>query len=106
MASYKPLTIPEAKELLEKEGAKRDLSFEQKAALQHSATFSRLTPEKARKLVGDLMKIENMTETLAVKLSDLLPEHPDDVKVIFAKERFALDQKIIEEILGIINKYL
>jgi len=106
MTSYKPLTIPEAKEILEKESTKRELSFEQKAALQHAVTFSKLTPEKSRKLVGDLMKIENLTETLAVKLADMLPDHPDDVKVIFAKERFALDQKIIEEILGIVNKYL
>ena len=106
MTEYKPLTISEVKDMLEKESAKRELNFEQKAALQHAVTFTKLIPEKERKLVNELMKIENINENLAVKIADMMPEHADDVRVIFAKERFALDQKIVESILKTVEKYL
>jgi DNA-directed RNA polymerase subunit F len=106
MTEYKPLTVSEVKDILEKEGAKRELGFEQKAALQHCTTFSRLPAEKSRKLVEELQKIENMTEPLAVKITDLLPEHPDDLRVILAKERFTFDPKNSEQILKAVEKYL
>jgi len=106
MTEYKPITIPEAKEIIEKENSKRELGFEQKAALQHSIAFSKLAPEDSKKLVLELMKIENITITLAVKMADILPNHPDDVRVIFAKERFVLEQKTIDNILKSVEKYL
>ena len=106
MSEYKPLTIAEVKDILEKESGKRELNFEQKAALQHAVVYSKLTPDKERKLVNELMKIENINEPLAVKIADMMPGHADDVRVIFAKERFALDQKIVEAILKTVEKYL
>jgi DNA-directed RNA polymerase subunit F len=106
MTEYKPLTISEVKEILEKESGKRELNFEQKAALQHAVAFGRLTPEKARKLVSDLQKIENITEPLAVKITDMLPEHIDDLRVILAKERFVQDPKNIDLIMKTVEQYL
>jgi DNA-directed RNA polymerase subunit F len=106
MQDYKPLTVSEVKEILEKESSKRELNFEQKSALQHATAFSKTTPDKARKLVGELSKIENVSENLAVKLADLMPENQDDLRVILAKERFTADQKVIDQILKAIEKYL
>ena len=43
---------------------------------------------------------------MAVKIADLLPEYPEDVRAIFSKERVTLDQDQIESILEIVrNNY-
>lgn len=106
MNEYKPLTVSEVKEILEAEGAKRELNFEQKTALQHAVMFTKLPADKARKLAGELAKIENISESMAVKIADLLPAHVDDVRIIFARERFTINPKTIDEILKTVEKYL
>ncbi len=41
----------------------------------------------------------------AVKIVDLMPTHMDDVRAIFAKERFALSKEDAEKVLEIVGKY-
>ena len=79
---------------------------EQQAALQHSQLFSRLGVTKARDLVKELMNVPMMTISNAIKIIDILPTHPDDVRAILAKERFALSKEDTERVLQIVAKYL
>ena len=80
------LTIPEVHELLLKEQEKRELTYEQK-------------------LVAELEKIERVSAPLAHKIAELLPTHPDDVRSIFSKERFTLEEKTIASIMQTVGKY-
>src|SRR5437667_169023 len=41
----------------------------------------------------------------AMKIVDLLPTHLDDVRAIFAKERFALSKEDADKVLEIVGKY-
>ena len=94
------------KNLLEKEkDARGALTPEQQAALQHSQLFSRLGVTKAREL-KELMNVPMMTLSNAVKIVDISPNHPDDVRAILAKERFALSKEDTERVLQIVAKYL
>lgn len=103
------ITLAEVKELLE--GAERtrgELTYEQKLALEHARAFAvRVAGEKAREMVERLRKLSpKVTEAHAVKVADLLPTHPDDVRVIFAKERFQLEKDEIDKILETVQSYL
>jgi DNA-directed RNA polymerase subunit F len=101
------LTLAEVRELLRKEKEDRgELSPEQGYALQHAEAFAGLTPRKARKLVKELLELEFMSPFNAVKIVDLLPTHPDEVRAIFAKERFTLGKEDIERVLNAVTKYL
>jgi len=51
------------------------------------------------------MKLENIGESHAYKMADILPTTEDDVKAIFAKERFTLSESEIKNILKVIGKY-
>ncbi|MFQ6127354.1 MAG: RNA polymerase Rpb4 family protein [Thermoplasmata archaeon] len=102
----KLLSLGEVKKLLEKEGKERELTSEQTLALQHSETFARLGPMNVRKIVKELVKMEHISEFHACKIADLLPTRPDDVRAIFAKERFTLSKEEIEKVIKTVEKYL
>ncbi|MCJ2557175.1 MAG: RNA polymerase Rpb4 family protein [Candidatus Thermoplasmatota archaeon] len=102
----KLLSLGEVKKLLEKEAKVRELAPEQLLALQHTEAFARLSPAKAKKLVKELTKLEHVSEFHAYKIADLLPTHPDDVRAVFAKERFTLGKEEIEKVIKIVENYL
>jgi DNA-directed RNA polymerase subunit F len=100
------LTLAEVKEILEEEAKKRELSYEQRMALQHASTFARLPAKKARKLVEELMQFERVSEFHACRIVDFMAQHPDEIRSIFAKERFDLTPEEIEKIIETVRKYL
>ena len=100
------VSLAEVQSLLEKEREQRELTYEQNLALQHTQTFTALSLTKTKKLIAELSKLEIVSEENAYKIADMLPRHADDVKIIFAKERFTLESEQIKEILDIVAKYL
>jgi len=104
------ITISEAKEMLEKiveeRKKKAEPLYETKRALKYLRTFSKLSAEDSKKLVEELVKLPQVSrKDLAVKLVDLMPRIPDEVRVIYAKERVTLTEEQIREIIEIIDKY-
>ncbi len=99
------VSLAEVKNLLEKEEKRRELTYEQKLALEHAKHFSKIGVTKARKMAEELVKLERITETFAYKIVDILPLHPDEVRAIFAKERFTLEEDEIKKIIKIVEKY-
>jgi DNA-directed RNA polymerase subunit F len=103
------VTLAEVKEWLEEaERTRGELTYEQKLALEHARNFAvRVPAEKSREMVEKLRKAtDKVSEAHAVKIADVLPSHPDDVRVIFAKERFQLEKDEIDKILETVQSYL
>ncbi len=103
--NVKYVSLAEVKNLLEKEEKKRELSYEQKLALEHAKHFSKLAITKANTMVEELVKLERITEPFAYKIADILPKHPEEVRAIFAKERFTLEDDEVKKIIKIVEKY-
>ncbi|MBO8182876.1 MAG: RNA polymerase Rpb4 [Archaeoglobus sp.] len=104
------ITISEAKEIMEEIAKKRqekaDLLYETRRGLRHLRNFAKLPPEQAKELVEELEKLPQVgRKDLAVKITDLMPEIPDEIRTIFAKERYNITAEEIEEILEIVDKY-
>ncbi len=100
------VSLAELKVILEKEkSARTDLTPEQQYALSHAAAFARIAPDKVPAMVKELMEVPMMSLANAVKVADVLPTHLDDVRAIFAKERFALSKEDAEKVLEIVAKY-
>ena len=92
--------------IAEKRREEAELLFETRRALRHLRTFSKLPADKAKKLVEELLKLPQVgKKELAVKLVDIMPRIPDEVRIIYAKERFNLTPEQIGEILEIIDRY-
>ena len=101
------LSLAEIKVLLESEKASRGvLTPEQQYSLQHAQLFARGSPEMARKIATELLEVPLMSRPNAVKIADLLAVHPDDVRAVFAKERFTLSKEDLDRVIEIVTKNL
>jgi DNA-directed RNA polymerase subunit F len=102
----KLVSLAEVKNMLKKISKERkELIYEQKIALEHAERFARLSAKQTKDLITDLMKVEHVEEIHAYKLADILPNTEDDVRAIFAKERFTPNEKEIKTILEIVKKH-
>lgn len=100
------ITLAEVKEILEAEAKVRELSNDQKIALDNATKVAKISGDDARKLVKELKDLEFISDPVAVKIADLLPTQPEDVRVLFAKERLILEKKQVDALLAVVQKYL
>lgn len=100
------VTLAEVRDLLAAEGEKRELLTSQKVALDHAQTVCTISLESAKALIEEVSQLEEVSDAVAVKIADLLPQYPEDVRAIFSKERIVLDNAKIDEIIDIVAKYL
>ena len=100
----KPVTIVEAKMIL-KELKKKN--FEQNAAYEYSAKFSKLTQKKGEKLLEELAQagIPRIKDRHLAKLVDVMPETAEEVRAVFSKEDIPMNKKDTDKILEVLAKY-
>lgn len=102
----KVVSLAEVKNILKKISKERkELLYEQKIALEHAEKFAKLSAKQTKDLITELMKLDHIEEIHAYKIADILPNAEDDVKAIFAKERYTPNDKEIKNILEIIKKH-
>ncbi len=105
------LTISEAKELLadiEAERAldeDRELRYELARAIEHVNRFAFLDPEEAQELVAELEELEKVDEPTAYKIANLLPRNRDELRAVFAQQRYSLSGDELDEILNVVAQY-
>lgn len=106
------LTVAETKELLSDVEAERaaaedrELRYELARAIEHVNRFTVLSPEDSRELVADLEELEGVEEATAYKIANLLPESRDELRAIYAQERYSLSGDELDEILGVVAGYV
>jgi len=102
----KLVSLSEVKNILKKvEKERKELSYEQRIALDHAQKFAQLTVSKVKSMIKDLLNLDFLSEIHAYRIANLIPKTVDDVKTIFAKERITLDDNKIKKILETVNKY-
>ena len=104
--SERYVTLAEIKRLLLEESDKRELLTSQKAALDHAQAVSYLSVEDTQSIIEEVSKLDKVTDRIAIKIADILPKYPNDVRAIFYKERVELTADDIQEILDIVAKYI
>ncbi|MDP2844603.1 MAG: RNA polymerase Rpb4 family protein [Candidatus Methanoperedens sp.] len=104
------LTLGEVRDLLEevkkeRENETKELGYELRKAISHAEIFSRLDAKKSRELMDELLKLEKMKPEIAVRIADILPMSNDEVRSIYAKERYTLSELELKQILELVAKY-
>lgn len=98
--------MAEVKEILDQIRLKRadeeELGYELRRAIRHAELFSKGTAEESRAMVAELMKLEKMSPEIAVKIADIRPITKDELRAIYAKERFTLSEEELNNILEIV----
>ena len=102
------LTMAEVKDILDQIRLKRadeeELGYELRRAIRHAEFFAKGTAEESRRMVEELVKLEKMNQEIAVKIADVRPVTKDELRAIYAKERFTLSEEELNVILEIVFK--
>lgn len=101
------LTLAEVKEILSEiaeERRERDLEvgYEFRKALHHAELFAKTSSEKARGLVNKLLELEKMKPVIAVRIADLMPQSRDELRAVYAKEKYTLSNEELDQILELV----
>jgi DNA-directed RNA polymerase subunit F len=105
------LTVSEAKEVLaglEAERAAdedREMRYELARAIEHVNRFADLSAADSRALVEELVELEKVDEKTAHKIADLLPRDRDELRAVFAQERYSLSGDELDDVLDVVSKY-
>jgi len=102
------LTLAEVKEILnkEKKGSEDEMKYEKKRALEHVNKFAKTDAKASRELVNELIKLDKMKPEVGVKIADLMPRNRDELRAIYAKERYTLSDSELDKILDIVRRYI
>ena len=104
------LTLGEVRNVLdqikkERETESKELGYELRKAMSHAETFSKLDAKQSRELMNELLKLEKMKPEIAVRIADILPVSNDEVRSIYAKERYTLSENELKQILELVAKF-
>jgi DNA-directed RNA polymerase subunit F len=104
------LALPEVKSILEHIKAEREtegkeLGYELRKAISHAELFSKISVTKSRELVDELSKLEKMKPEIAIRIADVLPLSNDEIRTIYAKERYTLSEDELKQILELVVKF-
>ena len=101
------LTLAEVKEMLSEIAEERrerglEVGYEFRKALHHAELFSRVSAEKSRELVNKLLELEKMKPVIAVRIADLIPQSRDELRAVYAKEKYTLNNEELDQILELV----
>jgi len=105
------LTVSEVKDdlaVIEEERAlddDREMPYELARAIEHVNRFAAFSAEDARALVDELQELEKVDEATAYKIANLLPADRDELRSIYAQERYSLSGDELDDVLDIVAKY-
>ncbi len=105
------LTVAETKEILEMLEEERaadeahEMRYELARAIEHVNRFAELDVDEAREFVAELQELEKVDEKTAYKIADLRPLDRDELRALYAQERYSLSGDELDEILNVVKQY-
>jgi DNA-directed RNA polymerase subunit F len=98
------LTVPQAKEMLEKIGEEKLDQF-QRRTLDFTAKFSRMDSKTAEELMGKLVEQFELDSEEAAQIVNCMPESIEEIRVFLAGGRKIVETSKLEALLAFLNKY-
>jgi len=105
--SEERVTLPEMRGVLlrvesERITAEKEMSYEFRRSVEHANQLAKTSPEKADALVADLLKMEKMKPEIAFRIANIMPKTRDEVRAIYAKERYTLSPDELDKIIELV----
>ncbi|RXE57264.1 DNA-directed RNA polymerase subunit F [Methanoculleus taiwanensis] len=82
--------------------AGEEMSYELRKSIEHANHLSKTPADKAKALLDELLKLEKMKEEIAFRIVNLMPRTRDELRAIYAKERFTLTPEELDEIIDLV----
>lgn len=99
------VTIARVKALLSSK--KKEVTYEQKQALEHAKEFAKLSEKEAEEMLKELklLDIKKLKEMHLIRIVDFMPKDDEDLKNLFVTEKLGLKADENDKILEIVKKY-
>jgi DNA-directed RNA polymerase subunit F len=81
------------------------MRYELARAIEHVNRFAMLDPDEADEFVDQLRELEKVDEATAYKIANLRPLDRDELRAVFAQERYSLSGDELDEILNVVKQY-
>lgn len=108
--SEERVTLPQVREVLlgvesQRIAAEKEMTYEFRRSIEHANQLVKTTPEKSQTLVAELVKLEKMKPEIAYRIANIMPRTRDELRSIYAKERFTLSLEELDSILEIVSTH-
>ncbi len=97
------ISIPEAKEILEKIDIEKADQI-QKRTLDYTSKFSKTEPEKARNMRERLIKECSLTDEEATELINVMPKSTEEIRAFTSGWKKLLPTDVVEKIIKILSE--
>ena len=102
--SEEKVTLPQVREVLlgvesQRIAAEKEMSYEFRRSIEHANQLVKTSPEKSQALVAELLKLEKMKPEIAYRIANIMPRTRDELRAIYAKERFTLSPEELDAIV-------
>jgi DNA-directed RNA polymerase subunit F len=109
--SEERVTLSEVKDVLagveaERLGTGKEMSYELRRSIEHANQLAKMPAEKSRALVEELLKLEKVKPDIAFRIANTAPRTRDELRAIYAKEKFSLSGEELDEILELVKPNL
>ncbi|MFH8080838.1 MAG: RNA polymerase Rpb4 family protein [Candidatus Aenigmatarchaeota archaeon] len=98
------ITNAEALSLLEKRSKEKELTYEQKSALEHLKKYTFLSETEAKEMFQKLSELGKLTERQIITIINLMPKDRDDLRVILDKDYKNFSDEEKDKIIAIVKK--
>ena len=110
IVSEEKVTLPQVREVLlgvesQRIAAEKEMSYEFRRSIEHANQLAKTAPEKSVALVAALQKLEKMKPEIAFRIANVMPRTRDELRAIYAKERFTLAPEELDTILEIVSSH-
>ncbi|PSQ16337.1 DNA-directed RNA polymerase subunit F [Halobacteriales archaeon QS_8_69_26] len=105
------ITVSETKEILqdlemERAAQEREMHYVLARSIQHANRFAVLDADEAQELVAELRDHEKVDEATAYKIADLLPRDRQELRTVYAQQRYSLSGEELDGILRTLAQYV
>lgn len=109
--SEEKVTLSEVKGVLaqveaERLGSGKEMSYELRKSIEHANQLAKLSPEDSRELVTELMKLDKMKPDIALRIANIAPRSRDELRAVYAKEKFTLSGEELDGIIDLVKAHL
>ncbi|MCX6694239.1 MAG: RNA polymerase Rpb4 family protein [Methanomicrobiales archaeon] len=111
VSSEEKITLSELRAILatveaDRIAAGKEMPWELRRSIEHVNLLAKTTPEQSRELVEDLLRLDKMRPEIALRIANINPRTRDELRAIYAKEKFSLTGEDLDAILNLVNSHV
>jgi len=108
--SEERITLSELREQLQAMEAQRiesgkEMPYELRKSIEHANNLAKTSPGKSRDLANALLNLEKMKPDIAFRIANVMPRTRDELRAVYAKEKFTLSGEELDTIINLVKTH-